>query len=231
MLETLRLQKEDYNVSRECQRLQDEFLTEIKAALQTKFIRANKDVKIRIINSKEVKIVTALLIAKQEMVRRAAERLVEYFVFVVLIMTEWWCHSSKSDEVQWTRFSFAAYAVSDCRNVVPTIRQGVFTEYTSGAYITNTTVFSSAQITYVLVTQELNDSRCMKMNCHPDQSCHVILFTGLYVTTWTARSSPKRHCIQRISSKKLHCRKASLKNHSRTSITRVTETYEENTPL
>ena len=52
------------------------------------FIRANKCVKIRISNSKEVKIMTTLLIGKQDGndTKRAAGRPAAYFVFVVLIM-------------------------------------------------------------------------------------------------------------------------------------------------
>ena len=222
MLETRRLQKEDYNVSRECQRLQDEFLTEIKAALQTKFIRANKDVKIRINNSKEVKIVTALLFAKQEMIRRAAGRLVVKLRLRRPHHDRMMVSFFKIRRSAVNAIFFAAHAVSDCRNVVPTIRRGVFTEYTSGACITNTTVFSSAQITHVLVTHELNDSRClscsiferMKMVCHHLDST-IFSKTTLYT----------KNLFQ-----KLHCRKASLKNHSRTSITRVTETCEETLP-
>ena len=48
---------------------------------------------------------------------------------------------------------FFLLAVSDCQNVVPTIRRGAYTEYTPVACIMNTTVFSQAQITYVFVAQ------------------------------------------------------------------------------
>ena len=37
---------------------------------------------------------------------------------------------------------FFQHAVSDCRNVVPTIRRGVYTEYTPVACITNNRVFT-----------------------------------------------------------------------------------------
>ena len=75
---------------------QNENVSDYKTSLWRKqssstnqFIRANKCVKIRISNSKEVKITITLLIGKMmEMVQREAGEPAAYFVFVVCIMTE-----------------------------------------------------------------------------------------------------------------------------------------------
>ena len=59
-------------------------------------------------------------------------------------------------KIEW--LFFFKHAVSDCRNVVPTIRREVYTEYTPVPCIMDNTVFSQALITYVVVAQELNGS-------------------------------------------------------------------------
>ena len=75
---------------------------------------------------------------------------------------------------------FFQQAVSDCRNVVPANRRAVYTEYTPVACITTTTVFSQAQITYVLVAQELNSSGLQRHHCAHEHSSVI----------WSAMSSP-----------------------------------------
>ena len=66
------------------------------------------------------------------------------------------------------------HAVSDCRNVVPTIRRCVYTEYTPVVCITNKTVFS--QMKCVLVAQDV-------MSC--------IIFVCFKVSViWSAMTSP-----------------------------------------
>ena len=93
-------------------------------------------------------------------------------------------------------------------------QQGVCTEYTPVACIMNTTVFSQAQITYVLVAQG-SSSRPWRLKSHciifvrleriRHLVSHVIsllvsasppLFqsTTTRSTTWTARPSARRHC-------------------------------------
>ena len=129
---------------------------------------------------------------------------------------------------------FSKHAVSDCWNVVPTIRRSVYTKYTPPACIMNHTVFSQAQIIYVHVAQELNGSGLQHHHCAHENSSVI----------WSAMSSPcwslpvhhntKDHLDSTTFFKtilytehffqNLYSRQAALTNRSRTSITRVAET-------
>ena len=90
---------------------------------------------------------------RMEMVQRAAGTLAAHFVFVVLIMAEDFFMAKLEFMVvaffkAWRRAEsdfFFKHAVSDCPNVVPTIRREVYTEYTTVACIMNNTVFSQAR--------------------------------------------------------------------------------------
>ena len=116
--------------------------------------QVNKCVKIRIIISKDVKIMTALLTGKQDgngtKSSREACRILRlrrpHHVRIphgkigihgggilqnLTISSEW--------------LFFTERAVSDCRNVVPTIRRCENTDYTPAACITHSAVFSRAR--------------------------------------------------------------------------------------
>ena len=111
-------------------------------------------------------------------------------------------------------------------------RRGVYTEYTPVACITSTTVFSQAQITCVLVAQELNGSRLAASSlCAWKQFSHLVRHvisllvsstsshfqsTTTRSTTWTARTSPRRHCTPSTSSRT----KAVDKQRYRTALSR-----------
>ena len=177
-----------------------------------------------------------------EMGQRAAGKPAAYFVFVVTSWqnsswqnwNSWWWHSSKPNEGQWVTFFW--HAVSDCPNVVPTIRRGVYTEYTPVACITNTAVFSQAQITYVLVAQVTRiavSSWCAWKNPSSGRPCHLLAGPCLTFSL-PVHHNTKHHLDSTTFSKttlhtehlfhNLYSRQSALMNRWRTSITRVAET-------
>ena len=103
----------------------------------------------------------------------------------------------------------------------------VYTEYTTVACTTNNTVFSQAQITYVLVAQ--GASRLQLHLCaHENRSViwsamsslcwslpHLVTSSSPQHEALPARFSPRRHCTPSTSSRT---------NRSRTSVSRVAET-------
>ena len=116
---------------------------------------------------------------------------------------------------------------------------GVFTEYTPAACITGNPVFSPAQITYVLVAQELYGSGlqphlCVHENCESSgQPCHLL--TGLFcIFSLPVHHNTKHHLDSTTFSKttlfterlfqNLYSRQAALTNRSRTPFSRVAET-------
>ena len=92
-------------------------------------------------------------------------------------------------------------------------RHTLYTEYTPVACITNTTVFSQAQITSVLVAQDVMGCSIfvrMKIVGHPVSHVIPLLVstspshfqsTTTRSTTWTARPYPRRHCTPSTSSR------------------------------
>ena len=120
--------------------------------------------------------------------------------------------------------------------MVLTNRRSVYTEYTPVACITNTTVFSQAQIIYVLVAQELNGSGLQRHHCAHGggsviwsaMSSRCCLTFSLPVhhntkhhldTTFSKTTLYTEHLFQNLNS-----RQAAPMNSSRTSIRRVAET-------
>ena len=120
-------------------------------------IRVNKGVKIRMNKLKEVKNMTTLLIGKQDgngikssretcrilRLRRLHHGRIPHGKIGI--------HGGgilqnlmKSSECDFLIF-LKEHAVSDCRNVVPTIRRGMYTEDTPTACMTYNTVFSQAR--------------------------------------------------------------------------------------
>ena len=123
------------------------------------FIRANKCVKIRMSNSKKMKIMITLLIGKQDENGTKSSREI---CRILRLRRPHHCRiphgqieihggallQSLTKGIEWF---FLQHAVSDCWNVVPTSRRGLYTEDTSVACNTNTAVFLQAQITFMLV--------------------------------------------------------------------------------
>ena len=125
---------------------------------------------------------------KMEMVQRAAGKPAAYFVFVVLIMAKLefvvvaffkaWRRAVSEKNFQ--------HAVSDCRNVVPTIRRRVYTEHTPVAFIMNNTVFSQARTWNACLWLKLDGSGLQRHHCAHEKSlsfrqpCHLL--AGLYLT-------------------------------------------------
>ena len=125
-----------------------------KAVLQTNSSEQEKCVKLRISNSKEVKIMTSLLIGTQygngaksrrEFCRTLRHRRPHHdrILYGKLGIHECGLLQSLTKGSEF----FFWHAVSDCGNVLLTIRRGVCTEYTPVACM-NKTFFSQDQITF-----------------------------------------------------------------------------------
>ena len=138
-----RLPKSVFSVSRECQRLQDEFMAETKQLCTpihpSKQRRQNSNQQFE--GSEDYDYV----VDRKTGWKWYKEQHWDLAQTSSLSSSSWQNSSwQKSDEEQWVTF-FTKHAVSDCRNVVRTTRRGVYTEYTLTACITNTTVFSQAR--------------------------------------------------------------------------------------
>ena len=178
---------------------------------------------------------------KMEMVQRAARKPAAYYVFVVLVMAEFLTTKLEFMVVAffkaWRKavsdnlFIFE-HAVSDCRNVVPTIR-------TCCVHHEHYSLLASTNMQCVLVAQELNGSglqrhhRAHEKSLSSGQPCHLL--AGLYLTfSLPVHHNTKHHLDSTTFSKtilytehlfqNLFSRQAALTNRSRTSITRVAET-------
>ena len=110
-------------------------------------------------------------------------------------------------------FEEKKHAVSDCRNVVPTNRRGVYTEYTPAAlHHEQHSLLTSTDMKCVLMAQGTNCSIIfVRINTVCHKVSHVIFLlvstspslfqSTTRSTTWTARPPPRRHCTWRTSSK------------------------------
>ena len=128
--------------------------------------------------------------------------------------------------------------VSDCRNVVPTIRRGVYTEYTPTACMTYNTVCSQARTdTECALVAQGHDGRivsslCAKKNPSSGQPCHP-LAGPFHISSLPVHHSTQHFLDSATFSKKTQytknnylkspyqklqqtqsCRKTTRKNHS-----------------
>ena len=190
------------------------------------FIRANKCVKIRISNSKEVKIMTTLLIGKQGgnctkssretcrilHLRRPHHGRIPHGKIGI---HRGGIHQSLTKGSEWHFFSSMQFRIAGTqhRQFNGRCTQGVYTEYTRSVHHKHYSVVTSTNMKCVLVAQDvMSCSVFMRMQIVTHLVSHVILLlvstspshfqsTATRSTTWTARPSPRRHCTPSTSSR------------------------------